>query len=125
MFELFQLTRAAIEQTKERAAAGRDAARAEHKAAAAQSQARLVEANLARVLLICEALWEILRDKFGLSDEQLREKIQEIDLRDGTLDEKCQRKAVECPGCGHTVSGRHPACLYCGQIIDDSIFTTH
>lgn len=83
----------------------------------------MLEANLAKALLICETLWEFIREHHGLSDEQLREKIYEVDMRDGTLDGKHQRKAAECPSCGHMVSARHPACLYCGQIIDESVFT--
>jgi len=102
--------------------ADRTAASAQSKAAAVERKTRLLEANLAKVLLICESLWELVKDQHGLTDEQLKQKITEVDMRDGTLDGKNQRKAVECPSCGHMVSARHPACLYCGCIIDDSVF---
>ena len=123
MFGLFGLTGIAVSQTMQNVGASRDAARAESKTTSLQRQNRILEANLAKALLISEALWEMLRDNLGLTDEQLREKIYEVDMRDGTLDGKHQRKAVKCPSCSHMVSSRHPACLYCGQIIDDSIFT--
>lgn len=123
MLGLFGLAAVTVSQTAENVKSHRTAARAESKAASLRRQTRLLEANLAKVLLISEALWEMLRDNLGLTDEQLREKIYEVDMRDGTLDGKHQRKAVECPSCSHMVSSRHPACLYCGQIIDDSIFT--
>lgn len=87
-----------------------------------KSKIRVLEANLAKTLMICESLWEMLRDEHGLTDEDLRKKLYEVDMRDGTLDGKNQRKAVKCPNCRHMVSARHPACLYCGQVIDDSAF---
>ncbi len=89
----------------------------------AERQVRLLEANLAKTMMICEALWEILADEHGWTIEHLHKKLYEVDMRDGVLDGKNQRSIVKCPNCGRTVSGRHPACLYCGQIIDNSVFT--
>ncbi len=103
------------------AAAG-DSARAKNVAASAERRTKILEANLAKTLMICETLWELLRDEHGWSDEALHKKLYEVDMRDGVLDGKNQRKAVECPDCGHTVSPRHPACIYCGRVIDMSVF---
>ena len=66
---------------------------------------------------------EFIRDKHGMTDDDLHKKLYEIDMRDGALDGRNQRKASECPGCGRMVSARHPACLYCGQVMDTSVFT--
>ena len=88
-----------------------------------QGRVKFLEVNLAKAMLISETLWEFIKEKHNLTNEQLREKVYEVDMRDGTLDGKNQRKAVECPNCQHMVSSRHPACLYCGRIIDDSVFT--
>ena len=98
------------------------AAEAKSKAASVQRQVRVLEANLAKTLMITDALWEILRDKCGLTIEDLHEKLYEVDMRDGVLDGKNQRKITKCPKCGRTVSPRHPACIYCGQVIDNSVF---
>jgi len=103
-------------------ASDRTGARAESKVTTLQRQNKMLEANLAKVLMICEALWEMLKAQHSLTEEHLYKKLYEIDMRDGVLDGKHQRKAVECPNCRHMVSPRHPACLYCGQIIDDSVF---
>jgi len=100
-----------------------DAARAESKAHSVERQLRRLQANLAKSLLINEALWEIIRDRHNLTEQDLHEKLYEIDMRDGVLDGQNQRKAVKCPNCSRTVSPRHPACIYCGQIIDNSVFT--
>jgi ribosomal protein L32 len=109
-------------QVASTAAAG-DAARAKSKAGKVERQVRVLEANLAKSMMINEALWELIRDQHGLTEKDLHEKLYEVDMRDGVLDGKHQRKAVECPNCGHTVSPRHPACIYCGQVIDESVFT--
>ena len=101
---------------------GHDSARAKHEAQAANQRVKVLEANLAKTLMICETLWELLRDEHGWSEDTLHKKLYEVDMRDGVLDGKNQRKAVECPDCGHTVSSRHPACIYCGRVIDTSVF---
>ena len=102
--------------------AAQDAARAKGAAEAASQKVKILEANLAKTLMICETLWELLRDEHGWSEETLHKKLYEVDMRDGVLDGKNQRKAVECSDCGHTVSSRHPACIYCGRVIDTSVF---
>ena len=104
-------------------AAATDATRAQNAAKSAERRVKVLEANLAKTLMICETLWELLRDEHGWSEEALHKKLYEVDMRDGVLDGKNQRKAVVCPDCDHTVSSRHPACIYCGRVIDTSVFT--
>lgn len=104
------------------AAAMQESSRAQSKARQAEERVRILEANLAKVLMINEALWELMREKLGLTDEDLNHKLYEIDMRDGVLDGKNQRKVVECSSCHRKVSPRHPSCIYCGQRIDDSVF---
>jgi len=99
-----------------------DAARAQSRVSSLQVQLKAFEANLAKTLMINEALWEIIRDKLSLTEDDLNEKLYEIDMRDGQLDGKNQRKATSCPNCHRTVSPRHPACIYCGTVIDESVF---
>lgn len=96
---------------------------AEAKADSAKREIRKLRASLGKSMLICEALWELLRDRAKLTDEDLFKKIHEIDMRDGELDGKNVRKPVDCPDCGRKVSARHPACIYCGTVIDTSVFT--
>ena len=110
-------------QTAENIHATKTAERAKSKAAALLGRVKFLEANLAKAMLISETLWEFIKENHNLTDKQLHEKIFEVDMRDGVLDGKNQRKAAECPNCRHMVSPRHPACLYCGQIIDESAFS--
>jgi len=99
------------------------ASRAESKATAVEGIIKRLYADLARSLMISEALWELLRDKTNLTEEDLHKKLYEIDMRDGVLDGKNKRKAAKCPDCDHMVSARHPACIYCGRVMDDSVFS--
>ena len=104
-------------------AASNDAARAESKTNSLQMEVKNLRSDLSRTLMICEALWEMLSEKAKLTETDLHKKLYEIDMRDGTLDGKNQRKARKCPDCEHMVSARHPACIYCGKVMDDSAFS--
>ena len=83
---------------------------------------RMLEENLARALMINEALWELMRDKLKLTDQDLCEKLYEVDMRDGELDGKNQAKAVACPQCKRRVSARRAVCMYCATVVNDSVF---
>lgn len=104
-------------------AASSQGSEANRKASNAQARIRVLEANLGRAFLICEALWELLRDRAKLTEQEFHDKLYEIDMRDGQIDGKNQRQVVQCPKCNRKVSPRHQACIYCGEIVDDSVFT--
>lgn len=61
-----------------------------------------------------QALWEILRNKAGMTDAMILEKMQEIDLRDGRADGKISGRVVRCPRCGRSSNANRKLCLYCG-----------
>ena len=104
--------------------AKRQVRKAETEAANLCNRVKILENNVAKALLINEALWELIREKLRLTDDEFNEKLYAIDMRDGTLDGKNQRShAMKCPQCNRTVSHRHAACLYCGHIMDDSVFS--
>ena len=64
--------------------------------------------------LVCSAMWELLREKNGLTEEDLMAKVREVDLRDGVADGKVTKQVLKCVKCGRTMSPRHKKCLYCG-----------
>lgn len=84
---------------------------------------KMLESNLAKALMINQALWELLSEKTGLTEDDLNNKLYEIDMRDGKLDGKNQRsEPTKCPNCARPVSPKHAACIYCGQVLSDSVF---
>ncbi len=95
--------------------AAREAAEAGSVARTARRNVDQLEAKLERALLACEALWTIVRDKLGVSDVDLVQRINELDLTDGELDGKVRRGAVSCPQCARPIARRFPKCMYCGQ----------
>lgn len=98
-------------------AAATGAARASGDARAARTDVAEMEMRLERALLACEAMWTLLRDKIGVTDQELIERINDLDLSDGKLDGKIRKTPVSCPSCGRTISRRLPKCMYCGQPI--------
>lgn len=96
---------------------GLDSADARGAAHDAQSSARAMEVRLDRALMACEAMWTILRDKLGVTEEEFVTRMNEIDLQDGHLDGKVRRTAVTCPKCSRIISPRFPRCMYCGEMI--------
>lgn len=62
-------------------------------------------------------MWEINRECFGLDDEILLNKMEEIDLRDGAKDSKMSAQVTSCPSCGRRTNTRRSSCLYCGSAL--------
>ena len=108
--------RAAANAQADAATAGRDANRA-------RATAETLEARLDRTTLACEAMWTLLRDKLGMTDNDLVDRIVELDLSDGKLDGKVAKSAVSCPKCGRTIARRFNKCMYCGQDIVSDPFS--
>ena len=94
-------------------------------AAQGQSQARnvrtdleFVRCDIERLLMITEALWGILKENHGYTDDELMRRITEIDRRDGKVDGRvAQSPPASCPRCNRTLERKRSFCLYCGQAI--------
>ena len=81
----------------------------------ARSQVEMMQADIDRLMLCAQAMWEILKEEHGCTEEQLIRKITEIDMQDGKLDGKVARQGpVACPKCGKANKRTRLACLYCG-----------
>ncbi len=93
--------------------AGENAART---AADVRRQGELLQCDVEKLFMLTEALWTILKEKHGYTDEELMGRVNEIDLRDGKLDGKVTTEKVQpdCTHCGRKIIGKRPVCLYCG-----------
>jgi len=65
--------------------------------------------------LVTRALFELLQASTGVSEDQLRAKITEIDLRDGQADGRMTPTPKKCPKCEAMMSPRFGRCLFCGE----------
>lgn len=111
-----------IRQQQQLSSAETTAGRAQTKANELAARFGLMEARANKALLICEALWTILREKFKMTDEELLNRVKAIDLSDGKLDGQVRRRAMDCPKCGRTTTNRSPQCMYCGADVGRSPF---
>jgi hypothetical protein len=90
----------------------------------ARSTARDAERELATLqrrvdflTIASQALWEIVRERMGLSDQQILDRIKEIDLRDGKADGKISRSIQPCPQCQRNNQSGQSSCVYCGTAL--------
>jgi hypothetical protein len=83
-----------------------------------------IQREIEKLLMITEALWRIVKEEHGYSDELLIQKIQEVDMRDGTLDGRVSKSAERptCPKCGRVIIRNQHACLFCGAPVEQKPF---
>ena len=74
-----------------------------------------LEEKVDRLSLLCHALFEELERATGFSEEKLKEKMTQIDLRDGREDGKYDPvMGAGCPDCGRQVKKTRRNCFWCG-----------
>ncbi len=72
-----------------------------------------------RLMLMNQAMWEILESRLGVTKEELAARMDEIDLRDGVRNQKVVKAAPDCPECGAKVCMELHRCLFCGYVPKD------
>ena len=92
-----------------------EAARGAARAGAAEEHAKRLEDRLDKLTLVCMGIWELLRERAKLTEQDLMDKVREIDIRDGVPDGKVTPQVAQCPKCSRVMSPRHKKCLYCGS----------
>ncbi len=114
IWEMYQMKHILSAETSAHRAAG--------KAEGVGIDVHTLQAQVAQLALVTEAIWAIVKEQTNLSDEDLRRKVREIDLQDGVLDGRVKRKNLVCPSCGRPIHKKHERCLYCGAPIEKSLF---
>lgn len=76
---------------------------------------RELRGEIQRLMLLNQAMWELVRSRLQLTDKDLDTKAHEVDMRDGVEDGSITHTALKCPTCGRVSSSKHWRCLYCGQ----------
>lgn len=80
-----------------------------------KEEMRRLEDRVEKLVLVNRAMWELVRDANGFTEEQLFEKVVEVDLRDGSQDGKLSKGVTVCASCGRNISPKRQKCLYCGR----------
>ena len=81
--------------------------------------AHILDARIDGLALTCQALFEILESQIGITEEQLAQKMEEIDMRDGTKDGPITPANKVCSKCGRRASPTRAECLYCGGLLEN------
>lgn len=106
-WELYQMHRIGTAE----AAANRSSSRS---TSSADTIAQL-ERRIDRLTLTCMAMWSLLQETTDLTEEDLAQRVREIDMSDGVQDGKVRPQAIQCSQCGRIISAKHGRCLYCGN----------
>jgi hypothetical protein len=73
-----------------------------------------LERAVQRLTLVSQALWEVLRGRLNIPEQELIAKIGEIDLRDGSKDGRIGHQVLSCPKCSRNLNTKNTHCVYCG-----------
>jgi hypothetical protein len=92
-----------------------DRAEAAEIARGARTEVEWLRMDVERLLIISEALWTMVKESQGYADEELANRMAQIDMKDGVLDGKVAKEPpATCPHCKRTLYKHRPWCLYCG-----------
>lgn len=96
-----------------------DSLDAKSKAREATTEVAFLKQKVEKLMMITEALWIVLKETTNYTDEDLKEIIREVDMKDGKLDGKVAAEAPgTCPNCGQTLQKNKNICIYCGTEIE-------
>lgn len=87
-----------------------------NEAAGGGSDIKAMRKAIDKLVVIAQALWEIIAESQGLSDDHIVAKVREIDLRDGAIDGKVKKPVRVCASCGKVLPVGRDVCLYCGSL---------
>ncbi len=73
-----------------------------------------LDARLSKLSLICRAMWSLMQQNLGVTEEDLLKRITEIDGMDGRIDGRVTKPALQCPKCKSVVCRQFNRCLFCG-----------
>ena len=82
---------------------------------ASREDVHQLNTRIDKLTLICMSMWSLIRQETKLTEEDLLRRMKDIDLMDGTEDDKVTRQVAKCGSCGRVMNQRHTHCLYCGH----------
>ena len=108
-FDLYQQRR--IRNTDQRVSANED--NNEYRYRRNRDEIDQLDARIDRLMLVTEAVWQLLAEKAGLNENDLADRVHELDKLDGVEDGRRQPLASDC-SCGAKVNPKVGMCQFCG-----------
>jgi len=93
--------------------------RAENIAERFESRIEELQRQVERLIIVNQAVWELLKESNFANEDKLLNKIEEIDLRDGSVDGKISQTIKVCQRCHRNSNSKRLTCLYCGEALPD------
>jgi hypothetical protein len=93
------------------------AERAGNKVSGVEGRLNELESRFNRLALVTHSLWELLKDRHGYTEEELRDWVTLTDLKDGKLDGRVRQitAPLNCVKCNRVVSRAFARCMYCDE----------
>jgi hypothetical protein len=98
--------------------------RAQHRGAETATRGRIenaqddiwrLEDRIERLLLLTDAMWELLSERTGVTEADLAAKVHEVDSRgDGARDGRRARSIRRCTSCQAAIEHGRATCTFCG-----------
>lgn len=95
---------------------------AQNSAREAQTNLELLKNDVDRLLLITEAMWMLMKEKEGYTDDVLVKLVEEIDKRKVIVNGVEVKAPIKCSACGKTNSAKRLVCIYCGASLQARLF---
>ena len=73
-----------------------------------------LEDRVNKLTLICWSMWTLIMETTDLTEEDLLQRMKDLDIMDGHADQMVTPQVARCPKCNRTMSAKHNRCLYCG-----------
>jgi hypothetical protein len=73
-----------------------------------------VEDRVNRLLLVNAALYDVIKEKLNVSDDDIARKINELKDNNFLLEQKTDQHVRKCRKCGKNLIQRRTLCVYCG-----------
>jgi hypothetical protein len=93
----------------------RESANASNKANRAAEDVQRLQRQVEHLTLVCQSMWELLREHTSLTDDLLRVKVADVDTRDGKAEGKISGQIFPCPACGANCNSSRQKCTMCGE----------
>jgi len=97
---------------------------AERAANRTRSLGEELDSRVERLLLVTQAMWELLSERTGLTVGDLAERVRSLDARDGRLDGRHgpapDAPQVRCSSCQAVVPAGKTTCQFCGASVPEA-----